>query len=250
MKIVSKQKGFAPIIVVLAIVLAGLGSVGTATAANNSKPGDPLFGLDTALEQIQVNLASSDVAKAEVRLKIARERLDELQELEIEGEDIDEAVIETQIAVDNAATDLTIVQTRVSEHKITLTSADLQALLTQLQNILSTHQGLVRRVEIRIKDGEIRAKVKLFEEEASGAAREVEDDLEDLEDDGELNDSKEDDDRDEKPVGIAKPSVNINDDSDDDDEEDEDDDNKSNSGSGSGSSGSGSSGSGKNDDDD
>lgn len=197
MRIYFSEKGLTPVIVILIIAALGLGGVGTAAAANNSKPGDPLFGLDTALEQIQINLASDDISKAKVGLEIAGERLDELNTLEETGGEVDVAALGVQTAVDNATSNVNNVQTKFKENKITISSTDLQALLTELQNILTTHQGLIRRVEIKIKDGEIRAQIKLFEKEASKSAVQVKEDLRDIEDDGELNDSNEEDEEDE-----------------------------------------------------
>lgn len=183
----SNQLGFAPAIVLVILAALGLTGVGTATAANNSAPGDPLFGLDKAIEELQINLTAGDDSKAKIKLEIAQERLQELEVLANTDRPIDPAITETQLAVNTATIALSSVETKFKENKITLESSDLQALLTQLQNLLVTHQGLIRKVEVKIKDGEIKAKIKLFEQEASESAEALEDDLEDLEDDGQLN---------------------------------------------------------------
>lgn len=185
----SNQKGFVPAILLVILTALGVTGVGTVAASNNSVPGDPLFGLDKAVEEIQVSLATNDGSKAKVRLEIVRERLTELETLANTNRTVDPAVTEAQLAVNNATTALSTVETKFKEDKITLESSDLQALLTQLQNLLTTHQGLIRKVEIKVKDGEVKAKIKLFEQEASESADLIEDDLEDLEDDGQLNSS-------------------------------------------------------------
>lgn len=185
----SNQKGFVPAILLVILTALGVTGVGTVAVSNNSVPGDPLFGVDKALEEIQVSLATNDGSKAKVHLEIARERLTELETLANTDRAVDPAVTETQLAVNNATAALSTVETKFKEDKITLESSDLQALLIQLQNLLATHQGLIRKVEVKIKDGEIKAKIKLFEQEASESADLVEDDLDDLEDDGQLNSS-------------------------------------------------------------
>lgn len=181
------QKGFAPAILLVILTAIGITGVGTVAASNNSIPGDPLFGLDKAIEEVQVSLATNDEAKAKIKLEIVKERLNELEALSNTGRPVDPAVTETQLAVNNATTTLSTVETKFKENKVTLKSADLQALLNELQNLLATHQGLIKKVEFKIKDGEVKAKIKLFEQEASESAELIDDDLEDLEDDGQLN---------------------------------------------------------------
>lgn len=181
------QKGFAPAILLVILTAIGITGVGTVAASNNSIPGDPLFGLDKAIEEVQVSLATNDEAKAKIKLEIVKERLNELEALSNTGRPVDPAVTETQLAVNNATTTLSTVETKFKENKVTLKSTDLQALLNELQNLLATHQGLIKKVEFKIKDGEVKAKIKLFEQEASESAELIDDDLEDLEDDGQLN---------------------------------------------------------------
>ncbi|MBI4039282.1 hypothetical protein HY388_00450 [Candidatus Daviesbacteria bacterium] len=184
---VNQSKGFVPAILLVVLAALGVTGVGTAAASNNSVPGDPLFGLDKAIEEIQVTLAGNDQARARIRLEFAKERLVELETLANTNRLVDPAVTEAQNALNNATTTLSTVETKFKENQIRLESTDLQALLTQLQNLLITHQGLIRKVEIKVKGGEVKAKIKLFEQEASESAEALEDDLDDLEDDGQLN---------------------------------------------------------------
>ncbi len=221
----SKQRGFVPAIILLIFAAIGITGVGTVTASNNSNPGDALFGLDKAVEEVRVTFTPGDEEKAKIRLEIAGERLDELQTLANNNNPVDPAVPEVQQALSNATAAVSNVEIKFKENKIKLQSTDLQALLTELQALLATHQGLVRKVEIKIDDGEVRAKIKLFEKEASESAKLVDDDLDDLEDDGLLNNSDEDEDEDE-------------DEDVDDDDDDDDKSGSSNSNSGSGKSGS------------
>lgn len=181
------KQGFVPAILLVVLAALGVTGVGTVAASNNSVPGDPLFGLDKAIEELQVTLAGNDEAKVKIRLELAKERLVELETLANTNRPVDPGVTEAQTALNNATTTLSTVETKFKENQIRLESTDLQALLTQLQNLLTNHQGLIRKVEIKIKDGEVKAKIKLFEQEASDSAEALEDDLEDLEDDGQLN---------------------------------------------------------------
>lgn len=182
------QKGFIlPPLLAVALVILGVGGLGTATAANSARPGDVLFGLDQTIEELRVKVTGGDFSKAEVRLEIAKERLSEFDQLAAANQLVDAAVTETQQAVTTATQTVSEVEVKFKENKITLKAADLQALLQELQVILANHQGLIRGVEVRIKDDEIRAKVKFFEQEASESAELIEDDLDDLEDDGLLN---------------------------------------------------------------
>ena len=64
--------------ILAAVVLAmGVGFGGVAIAADNAGPGDPLYGLDQAIEEVKLQLTSDDEAEAELRLKFAHERLEE-----------------------------------------------------------------------------------------------------------------------------------------------------------------------------
>ncbi len=61
----------------LAMVL-GTGGTAVLAAAESAQPDDPLYGLKTAIEQVQVAVALSEDARAEAQLQIAERRLAEL----------------------------------------------------------------------------------------------------------------------------------------------------------------------------
>ena len=179
--------GFAPVIVLTILAAIGITGVGSVAVANNSKPGDALFGFDKAIEEIRVTFTPGDLAKAKIRLEVTEERLQELQELEDGNQSVDPAIVETQQALNNVTSAVSNVEVKFKENQIRLESKDLQALLTELQSLLTAHQGLIRRVEIKIENDEIRAKIKFLKEEVDEDLELIEDDLDDLEDDGELN---------------------------------------------------------------
>ena len=70
-------------IAIVAVLLLGVS--GTAAASNQAKPGDLLFGIDRALEQVQLSLVSEEKTP-EIRLRHAEERLAEIQEMLAEAE--------------------------------------------------------------------------------------------------------------------------------------------------------------------
>lgn len=78
-----------PTAIALASLALSLIGAGIVTAANQSLPGDRLYGLDRALERISLALAD-DESRPQIQLDIAQERLDEAGQLEELGRD-DEA---------------------------------------------------------------------------------------------------------------------------------------------------------------
>lgn len=52
------QKGFTPIIILLVVGVTALGGTATVVASNDSKPGDPLYGIDQTVEDVQLALLS------------------------------------------------------------------------------------------------------------------------------------------------------------------------------------------------
>lgn len=77
----TNHRLFKPLAVTTGAALVLLGASSTVAAANNSVPGDKLYGLDTALESLQVATSLSDTSKAATHLTIAEEKLVELQVL-------------------------------------------------------------------------------------------------------------------------------------------------------------------------
>ena len=69
----------ATLIVVLALVLAGGG--GIVYASTDSLPGSPLYGVKRATEQVQLFLAPMGTGRAELHIRFAQRRLEEVQAL-------------------------------------------------------------------------------------------------------------------------------------------------------------------------
>ena len=63
----------------VALIIA-LGAGGTAVVADNARPGDALFGIDRAVENMRISF-SGDEKKNELRIRFAEERVDEIDAL-------------------------------------------------------------------------------------------------------------------------------------------------------------------------
>jgi RNA-binding protein YhbY len=68
------------ILAVLSLIMALMLGGGTVYAANEARPGDALYGLDRAIENLRLSLAKKDSAD-ELRLRFAGERLTEIESL-------------------------------------------------------------------------------------------------------------------------------------------------------------------------
>jgi len=72
------------------IALAALiGVGGTVTVADNARPGNTLFGIDQAVENVRLSL-SGDEKKNELRIRFAEERLEEVKDIKAEKEKEDD----------------------------------------------------------------------------------------------------------------------------------------------------------------
>jgi hypothetical protein len=92
----------ATLIVVLALVLAGGG--GIVYASTDSLPGSPLYGLKRATEQVQLFLAPMGTGRAELHIRFAQRRLEEVQALAETKGKVDEETLaaiaeETELAL-------------------------------------------------------------------------------------------------------------------------------------------------------
>ncbi len=65
----------------LVVFVSSLGTIGAISAAQNSLPGDVLYGLKTAVESTQMSFASSDENKTRLSIKFANQRIDEVAQI-------------------------------------------------------------------------------------------------------------------------------------------------------------------------
>jgi hypothetical protein len=119
----------------IALLLVG----GTTVAADNAKPGDRLFEIDQAIEEIRLALATSDEAKAKLKIAFAEERLAELEKTLINKKASLQNVtsIEADVFVNE-----TVVKLETSDHNrkyVLTTNAKTRA---ELVAEISAHYGL------------------------------------------------------------------------------------------------------------
>jgi hypothetical protein len=93
----------------IAILIAGLGMFALAGVANAAAPGDMLYGVDRAVEQVNLALVRSPERAVEVRVAIAAERLGEVQSLLARGktEQAERALAEFERSLVDAAPAIT-----------------------------------------------------------------------------------------------------------------------------------------------
>lgn len=75
------KSSFALLAVLGIFALVGAGAVGTAVTSDSARPGDALYGIDRAMENLRLSFADSPEAQARVHNEIALERLVEAQSL-------------------------------------------------------------------------------------------------------------------------------------------------------------------------
>jgi hypothetical protein len=78
----SRRRRFSMVQLIIAIVIAlSAATGGVVYAADGAAPGDLLYGLDRALEQLQLSFTDQPEAELALRLRLAEERLQEAREL-------------------------------------------------------------------------------------------------------------------------------------------------------------------------
>jgi hypothetical protein len=127
----------ATLIVVMALVLAGGG--GIVYASTDSLPGSPLYGVKRATEQVQLFLAPAGTKQAELHIRLAQKRMEEVQALaEIKGQVAEEALAamseETELALEEAEK---------------APAQDKLALLDKLVNLTQRQQAVLGRVQTK-----------------------------------------------------------------------------------------------------
>ncbi len=127
-------------VIVIAVLLIG-GAGATAYAAKGSLPGDTLFPVKTGLEQTQVRLSRNAYEQAQLQLRFAERRLEEIAELIKSGrfEDVKIASTEFEYYVQQALQSLQVVMTGDPARASQLTeqiSASMLAYVDVLKGVL------------------------------------------------------------------------------------------------------------------
>jgi hypothetical protein len=219
--IIRRKIMFASIIVTLVLAL-GIG--GTVVTADNASPGDTLFGVDRAVENLRLRLASNE-KKNELRIRFADERVREVEKIS-RKEESSEADVSLRLSIRdkenvtlgvNVALDLLDdISDSLNEEetaKMELIAEKLNKYLEDLPEDVridlrvDTEKDRARldlrseegRIRVKIKDGEIKIKEKEGEDRDGDGRREESDDDGDDEDKDENRSGRSgDDDRDEE----------------------------------------------------
>lgn len=111
---------------IVVIMIAGLTGM-AAYAADDAAPGDVLYGVDRAVERVQLQLADSPHELVLLQLRFAEERLAEAEDLAVAGkaQQLDEAVAgyeeairsATETAINNEETEAAFVDASLSAHE-------------------------------------------------------------------------------------------------------------------------------------
>ena len=91
--IFSLQRAWMPTLAVILLII--FSSVGTAAAASNAMPDQPLYPVKLASEQAQLTLTLSDQAKAELSMKFVETRTQEITTMATEGK-TEQVIIATE----------------------------------------------------------------------------------------------------------------------------------------------------------
>lgn len=132
------ERSFRMIAALVAAILAALAATGGVVyASDGAAPGDPLYGIDQSVEQVQLRLTSDPQKVVELGLSFADERLLEAQEVAEEGsvEGLDEAIKNYGQAVS------TIAQALSSDEGL-----DYDALSGELNMVLARHEHQFRHI--------------------------------------------------------------------------------------------------------
>ena len=152
----QNQSGFAPLVVVVIIGVLGLGSVATVTAADNAKPGDILYPVDTGFENLRLNLTTSPETQVELRTQFAAERVAEveaaLQERGVEAPGLD-------IALNNLTTHKVAIASLVTQRQELKAKAKvIEDLFEQKEKELEAAFKAAKR-ELKVRRADLKAQL-------------------------------------------------------------------------------------------
>jgi len=208
----------APIALVLVIVF-GVGSVGTYAAAEASKPGDFLFPIERALEDLRLSLASEGSSET-LRAEFARERLLEIQALI----DAELGRLDTTNATTSATTTPSVVVSGATRTRIDTGIDELLLLMGGLRGVESRDSifaELVNTVDditvredddddgyrLRVLDDGTRVEIRGDDDDSRSEIREGDSRVRIRDKDGEIRIDVKDDDRDDDNRSSSQTST-------------------------------------------
>lgn len=159
------ERGIAHLVLIGIIAALFVSGSGVAVASNGSKPGDTLYSIDRASENVQLALAVTDSLKTTTHIAIAEERLLEIKALLAE-KDVNAAGIDvalsnfeehksrvSELLGDDGGVDE---QEQELENKLGDKKAEIDKLFESQQKLLeSQREALKKQYEQALKDGDV-----------------------------------------------------------------------------------------------
>ncbi len=145
-----------PMITGLIVALAILLGVGGTAAADNSRPGDSLFGVDRAVERVRIALANSE-RKDDLRAQFAEERVREINEL-ISDDSRRAGLVTADALVEIEAdvfTDETVVKIELNDRQVVfvISARTREAIVEAIAREFGLHRTLVdERLRLETED--------------------------------------------------------------------------------------------------
>lgn len=196
-KVLLNQQGVIPLVVIVAAGIIGSSGV-TVAASQKAIPGDALYPVKKATENVRVATAFSKKDKAKVHLAIAEEKVKEIEKLEEKGE-TDKIVEAAQNLEDSQDQALELTETIQSEGE------NVDELVERLEVQSKLQQTVFTRIspKIPIQIGEsLRKSLEQFREEVEVV---VESDEEDEEEENSEEDDTEQEDSDQPETSQQTP---------------------------------------------
>jgi len=124
-------------IAIVAAIVAVLGCGSALAASAEALPGDPLYGLKRAAERVSLAMHRDPLGKAALHLQFAENRLEELQALRAQGEDVSALTQDLEEELEGAEHDALNAQAL---------GRDVDALLAHVQAMFDKHIGVLTGV--------------------------------------------------------------------------------------------------------
>ncbi len=128
--------------IILSVIILFVGSVATVAASNSAKPGDFLFPIDRAVENVQIKF-SSDKNKDKLKVKFAHERAEEIEEVLLDSSNDDD--ISTNLGQVTATSTTPTTTDDISGSQSTQQERIEQAFATALEYIAEVKLELVEK---------------------------------------------------------------------------------------------------------
>ena len=153
---------------IIALVIA-MGTGGVVAAADSARPGDALFGIDRAVENIRVSIARGE-KKNDLRIRFAGERLEEIRNLKKEDKDKSSREDDN---VHSTSTDRTVEAATVAKLFLEVVASEIKASgnasttaqIDALINQFNSQADEIERLRIDLRKGELKIRIDSGDEE-------------------------------------------------------------------------------------